>query len=34
MYRIRVEEGLMATELGGSYVSYMKRTKRLLPLIW
>ncbi len=33
-YRIRIEEELMAAELGDSYVNYMARTKRLLPSIW
>ena len=32
-YRIRVEERALASELGQDYVSYMKRTKRLIPFI-
>jgi protein-S-isoprenylcysteine O-methyltransferase Ste14 len=33
MYRIRVEEKLLVGELGGEYVEYMRRTKRLVPFI-
>lgn len=33
-HRIRNEEEFLGAELGDGYVSYMKRTKRLLPLIW
>jgi protein-S-isoprenylcysteine O-methyltransferase Ste14 len=32
-YRIRVEERTLLTELGDSYASYMKRTKRLIPYL-
>src|SRR5256712_2057001 len=32
-YRIRVEERALASQLGPDYVSYMKRTKRLIPFI-
>jgi protein-S-isoprenylcysteine O-methyltransferase Ste14 len=31
--RIRVEERLLVSKLGNSYVQYMKRTKRLIPFI-
>ena len=33
-YRTRAEEQFLVTELGDSYVSYMKRTKRLVPFVW
>jgi len=33
-YRVRVEEQLMATELGDRYLDYVARTKRLIPFIW
>ena len=32
-YRIRVEEKTLLSELGDSYASYMKRTKRLIPYL-
>jgi protein-S-isoprenylcysteine O-methyltransferase Ste14 len=32
-YRIRVEETALAKDLGQDYLSYMKRTKRLIPFI-
>ena len=32
-YRIRVEEKALISELGQDYVSYMKRTKRLIPFL-
>jgi len=32
-YRIRVEERTLALELGQDYVSYAKRTKRLIPFL-
>ena len=32
-YRIRVEEGVLTTQLGDSYRRYMRRTKRLIPFI-
>ena len=32
-YRIRVEEKTLLSELGESYASYMKRTKRLIPYL-
>ena len=32
-YRMRVEEKTLSTELGNEYVSYMKRTKRLIPYL-
>jgi protein-S-isoprenylcysteine O-methyltransferase Ste14 len=32
-YRIRVEERVLAQELGEPYREYMKRTKRLIPLL-
>ena len=34
VYRIRIEEGFMAAELGEPYRNYMARTKRLLPFVW
>lgn len=33
-YRIRVEEALLAQELGEEYVAYRRRTKRLIPWLW
>jgi protein-S-isoprenylcysteine O-methyltransferase Ste14 len=30
-YRIFVEEKVLISELGDSYVEYMKRTKRVIP---
>ena len=33
-YRIRVEERTLLSELGSSYVSYVKRTKRLIPYLF
>lgn len=33
-HRVRIEEELMAAELGDSYVDYMTRTKRFVPFIW
>ena len=33
-YRIRVEEDFMIEHMGASYLSYRKRTKRLIPLIY
>ncbi len=32
-YQIRVEEKALVSELSQDYVSYMKRTKRLIPFI-
>ena len=32
-YRIHVEERTLTSELGQDYVSYMKRTKRLIPFL-
>jgi len=32
-YRIRVEEKTLASELGQDYLSYLRRTKRLIPFI-
>ena len=34
LYRINVEERVLTSALGDSYVSYSRRTKRLLPLIY
>lgn len=34
MTRMRIEEAAMARELGESYRTYMKRTKRLIPKIY
>ncbi len=34
MYRIRVEERALASRIGEPYVTYMARTKRLVPGIW
>lgn len=33
-YRIHVEEKALVSELGDDYVSYMERTKRLIPFIF
>lgn len=33
-WRMRVEERALATALGGAYESYMRRTKRLVPVIY
>jgi protein-S-isoprenylcysteine O-methyltransferase Ste14 len=33
-YRIRVEEKALRSQLGDDYVSYMKRTKRLIPFLF
>ena len=32
-YRIRVEERVLATDLGAPYRDYMRRTKRLIPFV-
>jgi protein-S-isoprenylcysteine O-methyltransferase Ste14 len=32
--RIYLEEALMKSELGASYVDYMARTKRFVPFVW
>jgi protein-S-isoprenylcysteine O-methyltransferase Ste14 len=32
-YRIRVEERVLASELGDTYRRYMQRTKRLVPFV-
>jgi protein-S-isoprenylcysteine O-methyltransferase Ste14 len=32
-YRIHVEEKLLTAELGEAYVSYARRTKRLIPYV-
>jgi len=32
-YRIRVEEGVLTSNLGDEYVAYAKRTKRLIPYV-
>ena len=34
LYRIRVEEAALLSGLGEGYVSYMQRTKRLLPWVF
>jgi len=34
VYRIHIEEELMAAELGARYTDYMARTRRILPFIW
>ena len=34
VYRIRVEEEMLATSLGAEYQEYRKRTKRLIPGLW
>ena len=34
LYRIHVEEELMAKSFGDEYRTYQKRTKRLIPCIW
>lgn len=33
-YRVRVEEGLLVSELGEAYALYRKKTKRLIPFIF
>ena len=33
-YRIRLEEQVMATELGDRYAEYTAKTKRFIPFIW
>jgi len=33
-YRIRVEEGLLAGELGAAYQEYQGRSSRLVPGVW
>ena len=33
-YRIRVEERVLMSQLGDEYVSYVKRTKRLIPFLF
>ena len=32
-YRMLVEEKVLASELGDSYVNYEKRTKRIIPFL-
>ena len=34
LYRIRIEERLLLEEFGDDYLAYMKRTKRLIPLVY
>jgi protein-S-isoprenylcysteine O-methyltransferase Ste14 len=34
LYRIKVEERFMTVQLGEDYLSYQKRTKRIIPLIY
>jgi protein-S-isoprenylcysteine O-methyltransferase len=34
MWRIRIEEAALLEALGEAYANYMKRTKRLIPLIY
>ena len=34
IYRIRVEERALASRIGEPYVTYMSRTKRLVPGVW
>jgi len=34
VYRIRVEEKLLAEHFGTQYIQYMRRTKRLFPGLW
>jgi len=33
IYRIYVEEKVLVSNLGGAYIEYMKRTKRLIPYV-
>jgi protein-S-isoprenylcysteine O-methyltransferase len=33
-YRMHVEEAVLVHELGPSYLEYMKRTRRLIPLAY
>jgi protein-S-isoprenylcysteine O-methyltransferase Ste14 len=34
LYRIKVEERFMLEQLGGDYLNYQERTKRLIPMIY
>jgi len=34
LYRIRIEEKVLAVSLGSDYVDYQKRTKKLIPWVW
>ncbi len=34
VYRIKVEEDFMIEQMGESYLSYQKRTKRMIPMIY
>jgi protein-S-isoprenylcysteine O-methyltransferase Ste14 len=34
LYRIRVEERFMIEQLGGDYLNYQERTKRIIPMIY
>jgi protein-S-isoprenylcysteine O-methyltransferase Ste14 len=34
LYRIQVEERVLAASLGTAYIEYQKKTKRLIPWIW
>lgn len=34
VYRIQIEDGLLAEHFGGKFNSYEKKTKRLIPWIW
>ena len=34
LYRIRIEEAILMEEFGDEYREYMKRTKKLIPLVF
>jgi protein-S-isoprenylcysteine O-methyltransferase Ste14 len=34
LYRIQIEERVLASSLGSAYVEYQKKTKKLIPWIW
>ena len=34
MYRMKVEEAFLLKEFGKEYSNYMKKTKKLVPIIW
>lgn len=34
LYRIKIEESMLAEKFGSEYLEYVKRTKKLLPYIY
>lgn len=34
LYRIKIEEEALTAQFGNQYISYMKKTKRLIPFLW